>query len=86
MATDTVDGGERRARGCERESGRGERSRQGGSERGVRGVVASSGRVGAAVGSRRWRGACSRAVATLLSSSWQEVEGDWHDTVGWAAQ
>ena len=34
MATDTVDGGERRARGCERESGRGERSRQGGSERG----------------------------------------------------
>ena len=34
MATDTVDGGERRARGCEREGSRGERSRQGGSERG----------------------------------------------------
>ena len=34
VATDTVDGGERRARGCEREGSRGERSRQGGSERG----------------------------------------------------
>ena len=69
-----------------REQRRGERATSEGEEReGARGVVASSGRVGAAVGSRRWRGACSRAVATLLSSSWQEVEGDWHDVVGWAA-
>ena len=31
------------------------------------------------------RGACLRAVATRLSSSWRDVEGDWRWPVGWAA-
>ena len=69
-----------------REQRRGERATSEGEEReGARGVVASSGRIGAAVGSRRWRGACSRAAATRVLSSWQEVGGDWQRPMGWAS-
>ena len=74
MATDTVDGGERRARGCERESGRGERCRQGGSERGsgrLRGVVLG---VEAVAGSRRWSGVRRCASGTRRASDWREEE------------
>ena len=32
------------------------------------------------------RGACSRAAATRVLSSWREVGDDWQGAVGWAAQ
>ena len=48
--------------------------------------VASSGRSRGRRQAGGGRGACLRVVATRLSSSWREVEGDWHCTVGWATQ
>ena len=72
MATDTVDGGERRARGCEREGSRGERSRQGGSERGsgCRGVAeGDQGDEGVARQARRsWRGSPVRRARSCFGA------------------
>ena len=41
-------------------------------------------RRGRRAASRRWLGACRRAVATRLASFWREV-GDGGGSVGWAA-
>ena len=73
MATDTVDGGERRARGCEREGSRGERGAdregvRGG--RGCRGVAeGDQGDEGVARQARRsWRGSPVRRARSCFGA------------------